>query len=389
MSEIVGGRLSVAIVFPVLPPSLDGIGDHTARLAEALAPHADVRIITARAQREVDPIPGVEVDAAFGMERRREVRELVEAIEENEPDWLLLQFNQFSYGRWGLNPFLPRAIQMIRRRCPRVRIAWFAHEDFVPPTSARFMVMRTWQRAQFKALGRASDLVLFTIAPWAERYGSWFPDARVTHLPVGSNVPAGSTTYDAARRRLGIPSSTVTVGVFGTLGIPKPMTYLRQAAEAIARERDAVVLYVGPHGAVLRAALPGLSVIDAGALPGPEVSEHLAAMDVHLVPFIDGVSTRRGSFMAGLQHGVASVTTLGVHTDDVLRRAAGSAFAATPNGDPGAFAARAASIAADPEARRRMGTLARDLYDKEFAFERSSARLLDMLSRFDERQLVA
>ena len=36
MSATRNGRLSVAIVFPVLPPAIDGIGDHTARLAAAL-----------------------------------------------------------------------------------------------------------------------------------------------------------------------------------------------------------------------------------------------------------------------------------------------------------------------------------------------------------------
>ena len=383
------GRLSVAIVFPVLPPALDGIGDHTARLAEALAPHADVRVITARAQIEVDPIPGVDVEPAFGMERRRDLRDLVDAVADNEPDWLLLQFNQFSYGRWGLNPYLPRAVREIRRRCPRLRIAWFAHEDFVPPTSARFMVMRTWQRAQFRALGRAADLVLFTIAPWAERYRPWFPGATVAHLPVGSNVPDAGVKYETARANLGIPESTVAVGIFGTLGVPKPIAYLNAAAKAIVRGRDAVVLYVGPHGAILRAALPDLALIDAGALPGHQVSAHLAAMDLHLAPFIDGVSTRRGSFMAGLQHGLPTVTTLGVHSDAVLRRSAGSAFAASLNGDADAFAARAVALATDLGERRRMGAAARRLYDDEFAFDRGSARLMGMLTSINQRALIA
>ena len=73
MSATRNGRLSVAIVFPVLPPAIDGIGDHTARLAAALAPHADVRVITARAQPPPEPIPGVPVDHGFGIERRRDM----------------------------------------------------------------------------------------------------------------------------------------------------------------------------------------------------------------------------------------------------------------------------------------------------------------------------
>jgi glycosyltransferase involved in cell wall biosynthesis len=315
--------------------------------------------------------------------------ELVQAVEENEPDWLLLQFNQFSYGRWGLNPFLPRAIQEIRRRCPNLRVAWFAHEDFVPPTSARFMVMRTWQRAQFRALGRASDLVIFTIAPWAERYREWFPQATVTHLAVGSNVPAAGSSYEEARARLGIAPSTLVAGVFGTIGLPKPISYLRRAAASVMEaSEDAVVLYVGPHGAMLKAALGDLPMMDAGALPSAEVSTHLAAMDLHLTPFLDGVSTRRGSFMAGLEHGVPSVTTLGVHTDGVLRRAAGSAFAASPQGDARSFAARAAALAADPEARCRMRPAARKLYEEEFTFDRASNRLLTLLADVGAREPV-
>jgi hypothetical protein len=75
------------------------------------------------------------------------------------------------------------------------------------------MVMRTWQRAQFRALGRSSDLVLFTIAPWADRYRPWFPDATVKYLPVGSNVPDAGTEYLEARARLGIEPNTMVVGV--------------------------------------------------------------------------------------------------------------------------------------------------------------------------------
>jgi glycosyltransferase involved in cell wall biosynthesis len=381
------GRMAVTLVFPYLPPALDGIGDHTARLAEALAPHASVRVITARSSSDPEPIPGVEIQRAFGVERRRETSELVRAVEANQPDWLLLQFNQFSYGRWGLNPYLPLALQSIRKRCPRVRVAWFAHEDFVPPTSARFMVMRTWQRAQFRALGRLSDLVLFTIAPWADRYRSWFPDATVEYLPVGSNVPDAGTDYREARARLGIQSSTLVVGVFGTIGIPKPVAYLREAAQAIAaRFPDSVVLYVGPHGAILQSALSDMPLIDAGALSAEGVSSNLAAMDLHLTPFIDGVSTRRGSFMAGLQHGVPSVTTLGVHSDHVLRRASGAAFAASPAGDAAAFAARSAALAGDEELRGAMRPAARRLYDEEFAFERASARLMAMLEKVSPRR---
>jgi glycosyltransferase involved in cell wall biosynthesis len=127
-------------------------------------------------------------------------------------------------------------------------------------------------------------------------------------------------------------------------------------------------------------------MLDAGALPSEAVSSHLAAMDLHLTPFIDGVSTRRGSFMAGLQHGVPGVTTLGVHSDQVLRRASGTAFVASPAGDAASFAAQSVALAADPALREAMRPAARKLYDEEFAFDRASSRLMAMLEEVDSRQ---
>ena len=57
------------------------------------------------AQPVADAIDGVEVVHAFRLPPRRGVWDLVETVRANPPDWLFVQFNQFSYGRWGLNPF--------------------------------------------------------------------------------------------------------------------------------------------------------------------------------------------------------------------------------------------------------------------------------------------
>jgi hypothetical protein len=84
---------------------------------------------------------------------------------------------------------------------------------------------------------------------------------------------------------------------------------------------------------------------------------------------------------------VPSVTTLGVHSDPILRRASGAAFVTSPAGDPAAFAARAVTLAGDPAARAAMRPAARDLYDQEFAFDRASARLMAMLEEVDSRRV--
>ena len=59
-----------------------------------------------------------------------------------------------------------------------------------------------------------------------------------------------------------------------------------------------------------------------GYLPAPEVSAALQASDLLALPFMDGVSERRTTLMAGLSHGVAVATTVGHCTGKELAKAA-------------------------------------------------------------------
>jgi glycosyltransferase involved in cell wall biosynthesis len=298
----------------------------------------------------------------------------------NPPDWLFVQFNQFSYGRWGLNPFLPLTLRRIRRSAHAPRIAVMFHEDFVPVTSWQNAIMTTWQRGQFWMLGRQADQVFFSIDPWARRYRSWFPDTPVHHLPVGSNMPRVDADRQRVRAALGIDPDTFVLGVFGSLHHSRLIRPIRQAAAALDEVTDQFqFLYVGPHGDRFCRVFDGWPVQNAGRLPAEDVSRHLRAMDVHLTPFIDGVSTRRGSFMAGLQHGVPTVATRGPLTDSLLADRDGEAFLLAPVDASVQFAEHVVNLWSNPERRRAMGKAGRALYETHFRFDAIAAKLLSSL----------
>ncbi len=372
--------MKVHVIAPALPPALDGIGDHSARLAAGLA-GAGHAVTLLAPSGPADPVAGVRVMPAFDPAQRRSVRGLVAPAAADRPDWLVLQYNPFSYGRWGLNLSLPRAVAAIRRRSPGTRFALFAHEQFVPVHDWKHAVMTTWQRWQFRRLGRAADVIFSSIDLWAVGNRRRFPNVPVVHLPVGSNLPRVAISRAEARSRLGLAEGDAVLGVFGRTHNSRLMAPLTHAiAAARAAGHRPVLLYLGPDvAAFAAAAAAGTRVIADGAMPAEELSRRLAAVDVFLSPFEDGVSTRRGSFLAALQHGLPTAGTLGAYSDPVFRQTAGRAALLGDAGDDHCLDANTVRLLGDAGLRGSVGAAAAELFERAFAWPVLVRRMTDAL----------
>lgn len=362
--------MKIHIVVSALPPQMDGIGDYTANLSAELAKSANVTILTREGFAHAH-IPHVRITPVFSVAHTTSIRRIVEVVAQDKPDWVLLQYNPFSYGRWGLNLHLPSAMSTLKRRSPGTRLALMVHERYVPIINAKFAVMATWQRWQFVHLGRCADVIFFSTSGWAQEFSARRPGKPVVHLPVGSNIPCIPTRRKTIRAELGIADSTFVVGLFGTAHPSRLIGWVRDAACAIRQSgQDVLILYIGPHGRTDRSVLSGLPLLDCGTLPANEVSRRFAAMDIVLTPFVDGVSTRRGSFMAGLQHGIAMVGTRGLNTDDLLLREDRRSFLLADVTAPKDFVSHVQSLVKDATLRERIGREGKGLYEREFAWGR-------------------
>jgi len=378
-------KLKIYIIAAALPPALDGIGDYTALLALEIARSHTVTILTGQAQPT--PIAGVVVETLFSVSESASVRDLIARIESGPPDWVLLQYNPFSYGRWGCNLHLPGVIAEIKRRCPKTRITVMMHEYFAEPVDNwRFAIMNTWQRWQFWSLGQSADLLFFSMEASAHRFQRWFPRTPCRHLPVGSNLPHVSLKRSEARARLGIETQTLVFGLFGSAHISRLLNWARLAAEAVAANgHDVCVLYVGPDQHKVCQALGSVPLIADGAAAPEEASRRLAAMDIYLLPFADGVSTRRGTLMAGLQHGLAILGTRGCHTEGILGDHHDKALLLAEMQSSEAFAATALRLTDNVLLRERLGQNARLLYDAHFSWPRIAERQLQAMADCAER----
>lgn len=372
-------KLKVHIVAAATPPAVDGIGDYTAHLARELAKQATVKILTA--QEGPDPVPGVEVVQAFSIVDQKTAWNITSIVEVDKPDWLLVQYNPFCFGRRGFNLHIPEAIRACRKRSPGTKIAVMAHEPYVPLTCWQFYIMTTYQRWQLWRLGRSADIVFFSIDQWVERFTPWFPNAPVLHLPVGSNIGVTPTSRQEARNRLGIADDSFVLGFFGTIHISRNLTRIQEAAKAVRDAgRNVLVLYIGPHSDKVKSALADIPLIADGPFPADEISRRFPAMDAYLAPFHDGISTRRGSFMCALAHGIPIVGTVGELTDKVLKESKDKAFLLADADDGPQFSADVLRIMEDAALRSSLSGEASRLFETEFSWQAISNRMLKAMA---------
>lgn len=359
----------VVIAYSCRGHAVDGIRDHSERIVEQLrsGPY------------------GVEVDYVDfrGLSARLPTRILAVAKRLRTLDAesaLVLQYNPFAFGRWGFAPWLPLVLASSRLRRSRPAVAVMVHEPYVPMSSIRWALLGVWQRLQLAAIRACADITFASIDAWEATLRASLPRGRVRHLPVGSNFPDCRERRESVRRELGVGDGAVVVSALGRDHPSWLSGHAVAAANAVAAAGGEVVLVVlGATAPNLEGLDPAVRLERPGLLSPEDLAGRLAASDLFLAPLIDGVSTRRGSVMAGLQHGLAVVGTEGPLTDPVLAGAA-AAIRLVPVGSPAKFAAAAAELARAREEREAMGRTARQLYEKRFDWPVVAGSLLDSLA---------
>ncbi|MDB6110403.1 MAG: hypothetical protein JWR69_2153 [Pedosphaera sp.] len=320
--------MRIGLVSAGFPPDRDGIGDYTWWLAKSLAKRPEISLpveVYTGIGAGRTAAPDVEVVPFFDLRHPSSFGRLKSLLRERNLDWVVLQYNPFSFGKRGFCPWVPWTLATLRS-LPNTRVAAMFHEACVPKWPAKYAVMYSWQRPIFNAVCRAVEVAFVSTERWTPQVRRAARGLRVHHLPVGSNIPVSAVGREEARARLGFDSQTIVLGFFGTAHPSRQLDWIAEAVTEVTRRqpsRRTVLLYVGPHGDAVRMACPSTNVIDAGHLDPAEVGVRLRAMDAVVSPFSDGVSTRRGSILAALQHGIPVASTRSQWTDQL--------FASTPN----------------------------------------------------------
>ncbi|MEA2157521.1 MAG: hypothetical protein QOE11_3661 [Solirubrobacteraceae bacterium] len=350
--------MKVDLVFPDRGRAVDGIGDYTECLTAAmrLTLRVEPTFVRVRTGRQ----------ACISVLRRRSA------------DAVLIQYMPFSWGRWGFAPWLVLTVAVLRLTRRRTVVAIMVHECYEDMRSVRTTLMGGWQRVQLRLLLRMAQRRGASITRFADQLAAAWPHLPVQRIPVSSPFAAALDAREAERARRGWAADDMVLGTMSSGHRGQLIDHVARAANAVAAGLGHCVLLVLGNGAVVPDRLdPRVTVVRPGFLAAQDIAPLIAACDVYLAPYLDGVSSRRTTMLAGLQQGVAIVGTKSASTDpDLLSH---PALVLTDVKDVDGFAGAAATVAADAGLRAAMAAHARALFAERYAFSVVARMWLDHL----------
>jgi len=362
------------------PPTVGGVADYTRLVAGALADAGEqVHVWT-------PPSSGIGVD-----DRGVTVHELPDRFGLRSLGYLSEQLDRFPAPRRLLVQYVPHAFGWKAANVPfcwwlrsrRHDSIWVMFHEVVYPFERRAPLshnaLAAVNRVMAAMVSSSVERAFVSIPEW-RRYVAHLlgPEITAEWLPVPSNIPVVDDAGGVERIRARYGRGRPLVGHFGTHGqLIRPL--LEPALRELTRISDCRVLLFG-RGSDLAAAdmiARDASLRDrvsgAGALDDADVSRHLAACDLLVQPYPDGITTRRTSAMVALRHGRPVVTTTGRLTEPLWQET--GAVVLAPVGDAAALARAAASLLADPTAAAEIARRAAALYDSRFDVRHAVATL--------------
>ena len=362
------------LISPLFPPARGGLADHTKLLAQKLASHYRVKVLTA---------PGAESGFSYAIapfEKWHTRAELIAAVQQHNGP-ILWQYVPHMYGRGGVNFAVPNAIRSLAGQRRQVVLA---HEVAAPLSPLPHRAVYAWShRLQWQVIARNADAIGLSTEAWLSRFLGKHPSVanKSVLIPSPSNIPVEPVGPDHRaewKRRRGWPPETRVLLYFGSISAPKQVPWVIQAwREALAQFPTALMI-IGDELQLETGAEERRFLDVHSFLPSADVSRVLQVADVLALPFVDGVSERRGSFMAGLSHGLPVVTTIGPATGPTLRKS--DAFIAVPCDDAGKFTVKVIELLGDEAHRKSLGARARVTYERAYDWPDVITRIEGLLS---------
>jgi len=363
------------------PPRRGGIADYLVRLRTSLEDTG------ARTYVATEAVPhDAPVDRVFRIAPRPWCRQIVTVMQlakRTRSDVVHIQFQAGAFESALQAALMPWALRL---KGFRGLVVVTFHDLAEPYVFPRAGPIRRWA---VDVLRGWADVCIYVDAYDRARVSSRIPGEwrRSQVIPAGPAIepPPSLGSRAETRSALGLPADDFLVGFFGFRQAGKGLEALAAAMRSPALTgcgaRLALVGAAGPRMSPRRAAaqvqqatFAGVDVLEPGYLEPTDVSRWLRACDVAALPYDEGLSTRRGSFMVAAAHGLPVVTTTPVRPDLLDVRHGEVAF--TPVRDPESLSAALVRVRDDPDYRSTLEAGSRAVA-RRYSWRRIARQTLD------------
>lgn len=373
------------------PPQIGGVSDYTRLVANGLAATGDEVHVWCPSANECNSDGGRQADTSgvfvhreFGTFTPRDLRRVSDSLDKFDgPRRLLVQWVPHGYGYRSMNLAF---CLWLRQRAVKHRddVDVMVHEPYLAfgEGSWRQNGVALVHRFMTIVILNAARNVWLSIPAWEKRLQPYQLGRTRSFrwLPVASTIPVINDSEGIKAVRTGyVANGNQLVGHFGTYD-RRSCELLDRAVPALLTERgNCSVVLLGNGGEQTRSDLvranPDLAdrIHAPGFLKEVDLSLHVSACDVLLQPFVDGVTSRRTSVMAGLAHGIPIVTTRGRLTESLWEES--DAIVLVPAADWRALVENATNLLSRADMRSRLAVAGKELYAQNFSLSRTITAL--------------
>jgi glycosyltransferase involved in cell wall biosynthesis len=274
---------------------------------------------------------------------------------------------------------LPFCIWLWQRAAKGDAVELMVHEPFLAWAGS-------WKQSAAAAVHRVMAVVLLGAAarvwvsiPTWERVLKPYALGRpipFAWLPIPSSLGMPDPSAVANVRSADVRPVVGHLGTYGTLITPLLSAVL---VELLNHKNTPRVLLLGTgskeFAQTFLADHPGWrgSIRASGTLSDRDLAAHVAACDVMIQPYPDGISSRRTTAMAALALGVPVITNTGALTEPIWRET--GAVRLSDPGDSGGMASQVMDVLSHAERRRALRECGRTLYARLFDVNRTIGAL--------------
>jgi glycosyltransferase involved in cell wall biosynthesis len=371
------------IITPEYPPQIGGVSDYTASVAEGLAKAGQIVHVWSRFSEDTKSLTNSQIrlhPSNFNLSGLK--RLTIELDQLPSPKRFLIQYVPHGYGYKAMNLAFVWWV-FGRKMLYQDSVELMFHEVGYPwvRRPLKHNLIAAVNRAMAFLLTRSASRVFASIPAWVDWIRVYAnPRVAVKWLPIPSacELPDTATNPIEIRNQL-FGSDQPLIAHFGTYGkLIRPL--IEQSISQLLQGSLANVLLLGQGAEAWREeflfkhpeAIHRVQALGRQSLP--ELVRHLQAVDMVLLPYPDGISTRRTSAMLALAHGVPVITNRGHLTESVW------------SSDVVGLAEKSEQVAklaiqylGQPEALKSLGLRGQTLYRSRFAIYHTVKALLEFV----------